>query len=842
MTHDTEPGGRASAASPQHDLEILRLIDEGTASTTGTEFFRALVRCLADALDSRYAFVSRFCDDYRNVHVIALWTGSALEEDFQYPLKGSPCEAVLGGEIVAINAGVVQMFPAEEEDLRRMSAEAYLAIPLRNPDGRVLGHLAVIATEAKNWQQRDFGILRIFAARATAEIERQAVEQELRGTNAELARRVGLEQRIGAISTRFVSVSGQAMDAAIDHAIGAFGEAIGADRAMLYQLDEHGQLATLTHEWVRDGIASLRDVAPRITRENAPGVLDHFLQRRTLNSTGTAALPPGFGPLQPLLRDSQPLSRIAVPLVCVERVRGILSFHAVATARRWPDEDLRLAGLLGEIIANAIVRDETEAALARALRDAESASRAKSEFLASMSHELRTPLNGILGYAQLLRRDPGLGPHHAASAAAIERCGDHLLTLISDVLDLAKIEAGRLELVPSAFELEPFLRDVADVARVRALQGGLAFSLEHASALPGAVLADERKLRQILLNLLGNAIKFTRKGSVRLRVAALPLDGGRHRLRFEVEDTGIGIARDDLERIFDPFQQLEQAGRHVEGTGLGLAISRRLVDLFGGRIEIKSAPGAGSTFAVEVIVAAATDATLARPGRASPGITGYGGRRRRVLVADDKDDNRAILCHLLASIGIDVLEAENGRDALELARRERPDAVMMDLVMPVMDGFEAIRELRADPALAQLRIIALSASAFDSTRAQSVAAGCDAFLTKPVRFDEALQVLGRELDLQWIYGPAGAPAAVSPGPTPTPAANGHDELPLSLARELHELASAGDVRAIERRLASIRGAGAVAAGLLDELDGLVRTFDMRGLRRRLRPQAGSEAG
>ncbi|HET9693653.1 MAG TPA: response regulator [Steroidobacteraceae bacterium] len=234
-----------------------------------------------------------------------------------------------------------------------------------------------------------------------------------------------------------------------------------------------------------------------------------------------------------------------------------------------------------------------------------------------------------------------------------------------------------------------------------------------------------------------------------------------------------------------------------------------------------------------MVGAAADDATSVRPGRAAPGITGYAGRRRRVLVADDKDDNRAILCHLLASIGIEVLEAENGRDALELARRERPDAAMMDLVMPVMDGFEAIRRLRADPALARLRIIALSASAFDATRAQSLAAGCDAFLTKPLRFDEALQVLGRELDLQWLYGPS-RDAAV-----PMPPVDGHAELPPSLARELHELASAGDVRAIERRLASIREAGAVADGLLDELDGLVRQFDMRALRHRLRPRAGS---
>jgi signal transduction histidine kinase/DNA-binding NarL/FixJ family response regulator len=831
---------RAAPPSP-HNLEILRLIDEGTASKTGTEFFRALVRCVADALESRYAFVSRFCDEYRNVHVIALWTGSELQEDFRYPLQGSPCERVLGGEIVAINSGVVAMFPAEEEDLRRMSAEAYLAIPLRNPAGRVLGHLAVIATEAKDWRERDFGILRIFAARATAEIERQAAEQELRDANTELAHRVELEQLITSISTRLISVAAPDLQAAVEQSLGDFATAIGADRGMLYLLDDAGDTATLTHEWVRGDTPSLREVAGVIDRATAPGVLDHFLQRRTLNCSGTDELPRAIAALGPRLRGGQPMSRIAVPLVCAERVRGILSFHAIVTERRWPAEDLRLAGLLGEIIANANVRDETEAALARALDAAESASRAKSEFLASMSHELRTPLNGILGYAQLLRRDPGLNPHHAASAAAIERCGDHLLTLISDVLDLAKIEAGRLELVPLDFELDPFLRDLADVARVRALQAGLAFSLEVSTGLPIAVCADERKLRQVLLNLLGNAVKFTPHGSVRLRVAAHGAATGRTRLRFEVEDTGIGIAGADVERIFDPFQQLAQAGRHVEGTGLGLAISRRLVDLFGGSLELRSQPGAGSTFAVEVEVELADGATVASIDRRSPDISGYAGRRRRVLVVDDEHDNRAILCHLLASIGIDVLEAENGLDAVAVARREKPDGVMMDLVMPVLDGFEAIRQLRADASLGTLRIIALSASAFDTTRAQSVAAGCDAFLTKPVRFDEALQVLGRELDLQWLYGSGDAtalPASArkATGPVESAAVTELAMLPPTLARELHELACAGDVRALEQRLASARTAGTIGRGVLDQLDALARTYDMRGLRSVLQPR------
>lgn len=820
----------------QHDLQILRLIDEGTAATTGTAFFRALVQRLADALDSRYAFVSRFCDDYANVHVIALWTGRTLEEDFRYPLKGSPCEAVLGGEIVAINAGVVAMFPAEEEDLRRMSAEAYLAIPLRNPSGRVLGHLAVIATEPKNWQQRDFGILRIFAARATAEIERQAVEQELRDANAELARRVELEHLITTLSTRFAIAHVSELDGHIDHAIAAFGAAIGADRAALYRLDDEGNRATLTNEWLREGTPSLRQLAPVVDRGHAPAVLDWFLQRRTLVSVESGDLPPGFEAVGELLRTAPVRSRLAVPLVCSERVRGILSFHAIAAPRRWPTEDIRLVGLLGEIIAGGLVRHETETALEQALDLARAASRAKSEFLASMSHELRTPLHGILGYAQLLRRDAALGPHHAASAAAIERCGEHLLTLISDVLDLARIEAGRLELAPSAFDLDSFLRDVADVARVRALQGGLDFAFETRGPLPVAILADERKLRQVLLNLLGNAIKFTARGTVRLLVEASLPTAGRVGLRFAVADTGVGIAADEIERIFDPFHQVAQPGRHVEGTGLGLAICRRLVTLLGGRLEVESQPGLGSTFSFAIEADIADHAATGRR-RASPAVTGYRGPRRTVLVADDRADNRAILCRLLASLGFEVIEAADGQQAVERARVRRPDAVMMDLVMPVMDGFEAIRVLRADPALADVCIIALSASAFDATRAESLAAGCDAFLAKPMRFDEVLQVLGRELDLEWL--PASTVAEVA-RPDVAGLEPGAVVVPAGLARELHELALAGDVRALERRLGALRTGEVLANRTLEALEALTRSYDMKGLRALLAPLAAGD--
>ena len=243
------------------DLHILRLIDEGTAAETGAAFFRELVKSLALALDSKYAFVSRFCDSNTRVHVLALWNGSELEENFDYPLAGSPCEQVLGGDIVAFNEGIQELFPAEREALKEMNAQSYLAIPLRNRSGDVLGHLAVIDAHAKNWQERDFGILRIFAARCTAEIERQLAEQEMAQANVELARRVRLEALVAETSSRFMSIDSSGIDAEINQAVRAMGQFIGSDQGVVFRFADDRNSAALTHEW------SLLPAAPRGRRD-----------------------------------------------------------------------------------------------------------------------------------------------------------------------------------------------------------------------------------------------------------------------------------------------------------------------------------------------------------------------------------------------------------------------------------------------------------------------------------------------------------------------------------------------------------------------------------------------
>ena len=817
------------AASNQHDLELLRLIDEGTASQTGTAFFRELVKRLAQALDAQYAFISRFCDENTRVHVLAMWDGTEFQENFDYALPGSPCEQVLGGDIVAYNADVTKLFPAEKEDLERMHAESYLAIPLRNQQDLVLGHLAVIDTKTKNWRDRDFGILRIFAARATAEIERSLTEQELLNANAALARRVELEGLIASISTRFVSSDSADTHAEIDRTLGKIGQFIGSDRGLLYRFTEDKSVAKLTNEWARDSEGRARSRLREIRRDVVPEVVEHFLRKRTVNAARPEQLPPGFAVMNELPGAERVVSRIAVPVIYGADALGILCFHSHHIERVWPNEDLRLLGLLGEIVGSAMARDESEVALKDAKEAAESANRAKSEFLASMSHELRTPLNGVLGYAQLLKRDDSLGRLQLESIEAIERCGEHLLTLIGDVLDLAKIEAGRLDIEPTGFNLADFVREIADIARVRAAQSGLGFSYHTTPALPAAIVADERKLRQVLLNLLGNAVKFTSQGEVSLRIEVVAREYDRCRLRFAVEDTGTGIPDTELEHIFHPFHQVKQRERHVEGTGLGLAICRRLVALMGGTLTVRSQLGSGSTFAIELEVGEVAEVRTFKSGP-QPRIVGYHGKRRRILIADDKVNNRRILERFLQSLDFVIIEADDGVEAVKLALTSQPDLILMDLVMPTKDGFEALKEIRASAALEQVPVVAVSASAFDATRARCHTSGFEAFLPKPVRLEELLEVIQPLLALRWVYETEGPD--VARGNLVLSASS--TLLPPDIARELYELAMLGDVQAFVQRLEQIRSR-ANSDVAVDELAGMARNFDMKGLRTALKP-------
>ncbi|MBW8900165.1 MAG: response regulator, partial [Massilia sp.] len=466
----------------------------------------------------------------------------------------------------------------------------------------------------------------------------------------------------------------------------------------------------------------------------------------------------------------------------------------------------------------AFVLDLSERKRAEAERQArqaaEAASLAKSAFLANMSHELRTPLNGILGYAQVLERDPALGERQLAGIDIIRKSGEHLLTLINDILDMAKIEAGKMELYPADIPLARFVQTIVDIVGVKAAQKGLQLVCDLPPGLPTWVLADEKRLRQVLLNLLSNAIKFTDDGRVTLEVRFAAPD----RLCFEVRDTGIGIAADQLEIIFEPFEQAGDVRRHLAGTGLGLAISRQYVRLMGGEIQVDSRVGRGSTFHFEI----QAPPLQAAPAAAAPAIvTGYAGARRKVLVVDDVAENRAVVVDLLVSLGFEVVEAANGEDGLAMAQRLRPDLILLDIAMPKLDGLEVTRRLRRQEDFAEVPIIALSASVSDSDSEQCLAAGMNAFIPKPLDVDKLLEQIERLLGLEWIHGVTHAEAPPAEEPVVAPPA---DEMEL-----LHRLARVGNMQAIVAHVERLAGLDERYRPFASQLSALAKRYQSKAV-------------
>ncbi|HEY9693187.1 MAG TPA: AAA family ATPase [Oculatellaceae cyanobacterium] len=381
----------------------------------------------------------------------------------------------------------------------------------------------------------------------------------------------------------------------------------------------------------------------------------------------------------------------------------------------------------------------------RAEKAADAANQAKSEFLANMSHELRTPLNGILGYTQISKKDRDLSHQHKHRIDIIHQCGEHLLTLINDVLDLSKIEARKMELYPKVFHFSEFLQGLVEICRIKADQKGIFLNYQILSTLPKLIQADDKRLRQILLNLLGNAIKFTEQGAVTLQVSYQ-----YEKVEFQIEDTGIGIAEDDLEAIFSPFQQVGENSRKTEGTGLGLAITHQLLELMGGSINVKSRLGQGSIFTIELYLPE-VDKKADVATFIERNIIGYQGDKLKILIVDDKWTNRSVLVNMLSPMGFEIMEATDGLDGLKKANEFKPNAILMDLVMPVLDGFEATRQLRMIPKLKDTVVIAISASVLEPEQRQSIEVGCNDFLSKPIRQTDLLEKLRIYLGLEWIY-------------------------------------------------------------------------------------------
>lgn len=450
--------------------------------------------------------------------------------------------------------------------------------------------------------------------------------------------------------------------------------------------------------------------------------------------------------------------------------------------------------------------EKCSAELNKAKIDAEIANQTKNRFIANISHELRTPLNGILGYAQILQRDPNLDPKQKEGMDTIYKCGFHLLALINDILDISQIQAKQMKLYPKDFNFGECLADIVNIIRLQATQKNLAFNYQGSPELPRTVYADEKRLRQVLLELLDNAIKFTEKGHVSLIIEVLETAQKIQwsqlptvKISFQIEDTGIGMTPEQLTKLFLPFEQLDNLAQKAEGTGLGLAISQRSIGMMGGDIHVESIPDKGTVISFELELQLSS-AILVKPKAKKildPGnIIGFKGEKKKVTVVDNNREHLSFLTNLLASWGFIVTQANNGLEGLEKIKEFKPDLIITDIFMSAMNGLEMIRKLRQVKEFKNVVILASSARGYNSEEKLSLDAGANDFIPKPIKIEELLEKLQANLRLKWLYKQIENPTETLEE-QPTDSSNSSEML-LPPAAELQAIINAARIGDIDR--------------------------------------------
>jgi len=743
----------------------LQLILEVTSPEMGENWFQLASEAFAEVAGANYVVLAEL-NKTNHFESHAVWNQGSYDSNFTFKKYGNDIQTLCSGELLTVESSSLP----KRSPFRTIGIEYLRGIPIKGRTGEVVG-LVVLGSHKPIRMDEDIQtVCKIFATRVAAEIARLSFD---RAREAEL-QRLSMLQKISQAIAKSTDP-----DEILNIAAEEIGKVFGISRCVIHRKGDGGKFPVVA-EYVRDPFEPMMDVyIPVSGNAHAEAVLgsDEVIAISDVYEDER------FQSVTNFLERFEIRSMLSARTSFDNEANGAIGLQQCGDQiRNWTEDEKNLLGTIvaniGVAIAQAnLTERETQQRLLmeEALREANAASKAKGEFLARMSHELRTPMNSILGFSQLLSTDEKLSDEHRETLKIVNRSGEHLMILINDVLEMSKIESGKQDINLSIFSPRKLVKGLSELFAIRADSKGLELRTELPEVLPDYIEGDESKLRQIITNLVGNAIKFTAEGEVKLDCSYFKdaqSKDGRGTLTFSVEDSGCGMSEAEQEALFSPFKQTKAGIDACEGTGLGLAISKSFVELLGGEVSVVSTPGIGSKFTFTVGCREVTseegapmaihdlpDSVPYAMDRASVSVstemTGKpSSQKPTIVIADDQPENRLLVVKLLSSVGYQLVEAVDGQDAIDACRSCQPDIILMDVRMPGTDGLAAtrtIRNMEVSELEKQPFIVALTGNAFEEDRMLAKRAGCDNFLAKPFRLEDLLEMLTAEMTNPCIH-------------------------------------------------------------------------------------------